>query len=58
MVRTFSLAGALGEDCEFLIDGALALAEGQQQGNEHGCDRGELVEGHLYTLCLEVQAST
>lgn len=52
------MAGALGEDCEFLIDGALALAEGQQQGNEHGCDRGELVEGHLYTLCLEVQAST
>ena len=51
------VGGALGEDCEFLIDGALALAEGQQQGDEHGCDRGELVEGHLYTLCLEVQAS-
>ena len=51
------VGGTLGEDREFLINGALALAEGQQQRDEHCGDRGELVEGHLYALRLEVQAS-
>ena len=51
------IGGAAGENRELLIDGALALEEGQQHRKEHGSNRGELIEGHLYILELEIQTS-
>ena len=49
------IGSTLGKDGELLINALLAHAECKDQSNEHGGNRGELVEGHLHALCLQHQ---